>query len=58
MNDTNILSVGQALGCEPQQEHLYVAHNSVCVARPILVASDAKVDMGIPVNNTNWALLR
>ena len=33
VNKTAILSVGQAFGCEPQQEGLYIAADSIHIPR-------------------------
>ena len=52
MNDIAILSVEQALWCEPQQEVLYVEHGSQPVASPIEAAFIEKFSRGLTVKTT------
>ena len=47
MNTTAILSLGQAFGYKPQKEGLYVAHDFMPVAKPIIVVSAIKLDRGL-----------
>ena len=52
MNETAILSVGQALECMLKQEVLHIAYNSVSVVRPIVVVSAEKFVRGWTTDTT------